>query len=224
METITYTVKRSIRKSISILINTNGEVTVKAPLQQSDVSIDRFVQDKKDWIINTLEKVKKIQKERDAFILSKARFLGEIYPVKPISGKQVFFSKNCIEVPDGNQKEMMETLKTWYRAQAKSILTSRVDHFSRLMGLYPESVKITSAKTRWGSCSQKKTINFSWKLIMASGFAIDYVVIHELAHLKYMDHSNQFWALVDSFFPESDKAKAELKTLQEAINNEGWEY
>ena len=96
-------------------------------------------------------------------------------------------------------------------ALAKMILPGRVEHFAALTGLRPKRVKITSAKTRFGSCSSKGSICFSWRLMQYPPEAIDYVVVHELAHLKHMNHSPAFHALVAKYLPDHRQRRALLK-------------
>jgi len=89
-----------------------------------------------------------------------------------------------------------------YRILAKRDLTNRVFDFAKQMSVMPTVVKINSVKTRWGSCSSKKSLNFSWRLIMADDDVIDYVVVHELAHIIEMNHSQKFWAIVENILPD----------------------
>ncbi|HMV29526.1 MAG TPA: M48 family metallopeptidase, partial [Anaerolineales bacterium] len=90
----------------------------------------------------------------------------------------------------------------WYKTQALTIFTERVNHYANLHGLIPKEVKVNSAKTRWGSCTSAGTLNFTWRLVMAPLEVIDYVVLHELAHLKVKNHSPRFWKLVESLCPD----------------------
>ena len=87
----------------------------------------------------------------------------------------------------------------------------------------PAAVKINEAKGRWGSCSSKKSLNFSWRLMMAGESVIDYVVVHELAHLKEMNHSPRFWAEVGRVLPDYPGRRAKLKELQKLLSVEDWE-
>ncbi|MCL2342290.1 MAG: M48 family metallopeptidase, partial [Firmicutes bacterium] len=95
--------------------------------------------------------------------------------------------------------------------------------FAEQMGLKPRAVKINSAKTRWGSCSALKNLNFSWRLAMADDGVIDYVVVHELAHLREMNHSARFWAIVAGVLPDYRERQKRLKALQKRLGNEDWE-
>ena len=108
--------------------------------------------------------------------------------------------------PEPTEAEKRELIK-----RAKSVLPGRVEYYSRVMGLYPTQVRITGAKTRFGSCSSKGHICFSWRLMQYPPEAIDYVVVHELAHLKHLNHSPAFHALVASVLPDHKQRRALLR-------------
>lgn len=95
--------------------------------------------------------------------------------------------------------------------RAKEELPPKVRYYADLMGLYPTGLKITSARTRFGSCSGKNSICFSWRLMDYPEPAIDYVVVHELAHIAHHDHSPQFWALVERYLPDYRQRRAMLR-------------
>ena len=97
-------------------------------------------------------------------------------------------------------------------ARAKEYLPMRVDYWSNIMGLTPAGLKITSARTRFGSCSGKNSICFSWRLMLYPPEAIDYVIVHELAHIRHHDHSPAFYALIEQYLPDW---KARMKLLKE---------
>ena len=107
--------------------------------------------------------------------------------------------------------EPTEAEKKAYIAAAKRILPERVRYYSQIMGLYPTQVRVTGAKTRFGSCSSAGHICFSWRLMQYPPEAIDYVVVHELAHLKHMNHSPAFHALVASVLPDHKQRRALLR-------------
>lgn len=95
--------------------------------------------------------------------------------------------------------------------KAKNILPQKVDYYSKLMKLYPTAIKITKAQTRFGSCSGKNSICFSYMLMMYPDKAIDYVVVHELAHIKHKDHSTKFYKLIENYMPKYKQYVALLK-------------
>lgn len=108
--------------------------------------------------------------------------------------------------PDPDEEE-----KRQLKQKAMELLPERVEYFSQLTGLKPAGVKITSAKTRYGSCSGKNSICFSYLLMRSPIEAIDYVVMHELAHIKHHDHSKNFWKLVEHYMPDWKERKKLLK-------------
>jgi len=110
-----------------------------------------------------------------------------------------------------------------YRSVAKKILANKVDGYARRMGVTPAAVKVNNAKTRWGSCSSKNSINFSWRLVMADDDVIDYVVVHELAHIREHNHSERFWRVVASALPDYERRRKKLKEFQRKLANEDWE-
>ena len=126
--------------------------------------------------------------------------------------------------PDLTPAEIKQACTLIYRMLAKSDLTNKTLYFAGLMSVSPTAIKINNAKTRWGSCSNKKSINFSWKLIMANDDVIDYVVVHELSHIKEMNHSRRFWKIVEGFIPDYEIQRKRLKELQHRLSNENWDY
>jgi predicted metal-dependent hydrolase len=105
----------------------------------------------------------------------------------------------------------------WYRAQAEEVITERVRLFAVRSGLAFQGLRISGAKSRWGSCSSKGTLNFSWRLIMAPLWVVDYVVVHELSHLVEHNHSKRFWAHVARYFPDYTNARRWLRENQQLL-------
>lgn len=113
-------------------------------------------------------------------------------------------------------------LLTFTAKRQKPFLPSAVERFAPLVGKAPQQVRITSAKTRWGSCSAKGGLNFSWRLLCAPPEAMDYVVVHELAHLIEFNHSSRFWAIVEGILPDYKARRQSLKEVQESLLRQGW--
>lgn len=119
-------------------------------------------------------------------------------------------------VPFG--KEVGSVLEQWYRAQAAELIQEKVGKWGAELGLNHTKVTIRGQKSRWGSCSRKGNLSFNWKLMMAPEAVIDYVVIHELAHLKEMNHSKRFWQLVAQHCPEWRECKKWLRTHEAELH------
>lgn len=219
---IAYTIKRSFRKTITLRITQDATLEVLAPMRMERKRIEQFIMEKSSWVQQNIEKQQQINKERTAYALGEILFLGTAYPAKIYDGKKVMLRENAVWLPDVGLEEQRIKMLQWYKHQAKQILPMRAQQFAKEMDAEYQNVKVTSAKTRWGSCTGKKNVNFSWRLITAPADALDYVVIHELAHLKHMDHSPQFWAEVEAHCKNYKQMQQKLKQTQEALSLQGW--
>ncbi len=103
-------------------------------------------------------------------------------------------------------------LQNWLKKQARLTLSTAIEDYAQPLGRRPHKIMIRDTKSRWGSCSSRKTLSFSWRLIMAPSPVLDYVVAHEMAHLVEMNHSPDFWALVEKLYPDWRKARRWLKS------------
>ena len=122
--------------------------------------------------------------------------------------KKLEITKNRMMPIDELDKYEIEEL----RKKALEYIPSRVDYFGAIMGVTPSKVSINQAKTRFGSCSSKKRLNFSCNVMRYPCEAIDYVIVHELAHIKELNHSKRFWAIVESIMPDYKERQKILKT------------
>ena len=223
---INYTLTRSNRKTTGIYIR-DGAVEVRAPFRALKSDIDRFVISKEKWITEKLAEANERIQQRNSFELSygdNVTYRGKQYPIASVQGDRVGFDDACFYMPPNlTPGQIKYACVQIYRLLAKRDLTRKVISFAREMSVTPVAVKINGAKARWGSCSSKKSINFSWRLIMADDDVIDYVVVHELCHITEMNHSERFWALVAGALPDYWQRKARLKELQNKLNCEDWE-
>jgi predicted metal-dependent hydrolase len=131
-------------------------------------------------------------------------YLGKEYQLEIRTGqKEIIELADKIYLGSPNVKYADTYVTSWYKQQARKIISERVHLYARRAGLTFNSLNIgnVSATTRWGSCSSEKNLNFNWKLIMAPIQVIDYVVTHELAHLTELNHSRNFWETVRKMFP-----------------------
>ncbi len=196
---------RTRRKTIAIIVQRGGKVVVRAPVRATEVSIRRFVESKSGWIAE-----KKAQAAKMPLVTGKSfqggemfLLLGKEYPLRLVESQ-----KTALTFQDGFFLRKNTALKAksafekWYKTRALEILTERVDFFARKFGLRYEKIRISSARTRWGSCSARGTLSFTWRLVMAPLDVVDYVVIHELAHLRVRNHSAVFWAEVARMMPD----------------------
>ena len=110
-----------------------------------------------------------------------------------------------------DKKKLSEKERLEYRKKAKLVFRERADYFASSMGLSFNRIAIREQRTRWGSCSSKKNLNFNWKLLLAPPQVLDYVVVHELCHLKQMNHSKAFWTEVEAVLPDYKERKRWLR-------------
>jgi predicted metal-dependent hydrolase len=222
-----YTLIRSARRTLALYIRDDG-LEVRAPLRMPKRDIDSFVASKHKWITDALARKREQSDRRKAFgpaYGDTVVYRGKQYPISAKDGNRVGFADERFYMPpDMPPEDVKYACVMIYRILAKRDLTKRVIHFAERMNVAPTAVKINGATTRWGSCSAKRSLNFSWRLIMADDDVVDYVVVHELAHITEMNHSARFWAIVEGVFPDYRARRARLKELQHRLNGENWEY
>ncbi len=214
-----YRLVRMNRKSVSLSIDKDGIPIIKAPYSAPTELIDRFYAEKKDWVLFQQEKYSAIQQKRSAALGSEVDTLilfGREYPVTH-EHRQYGFDWKSFNLPDDSFGVLKPYIIGMYRKIAAADIPGRVARFAPMVGVKPSAVKINSASSRWGSCSGKASLNFSWKLILAPEDVIDYVVVHELCHIKYMDHSPMFWAEVGKVIPDWKERRDKLKDVQTMI-------
>jgi len=223
---IDYTIVRSNRKTIAIYVR-DGSVEVRAPFNATKRAIDNFVSYKANWIREKLAvQINQIVK-RENFSLDYGdciTYRGELRPIIAAQGNRIGFDDRGFYMPPNLSPEQVRySCIRIYQLLAKRDLTERVFQFAEELSIMPSVVKINSAKTRWGSCSTKNSLNFSWRLIMADDDLIDYVVVHELMHLIEMNHSRAFWYKVGRVLPDYKERIARLRELQDRLADEYWD-
>jgi predicted metal-dependent hydrolase len=124
----------------------------------------------------------------------------------------------CFYLSRHRLPEAPAVFEAWYRAQARRLISERVKHYAARNGFAYKRVSITRAKTRWGSCGSGGTLNFSWRLVLAPLEIIDYVVVHELAHLEVKNHSSVFWEKVEALMPDYKERRKWLKDNGQALS------
>jgi len=214
---------RKRKKTITLALSRDGAVVVRAPYGVPVAEIASFVDQKRVWLNRKMAEFKALQKKgRSAPLIpgEAVLYLGTPYPLFITPSEQVrkdtlCWSGHAFHLSCRNLMVGKALLGEWYGKQARDFFPLRVAHFSDLMGVAPSSIRVSSARFRFGSCSSRKRISLSWRLMMAPVEVIDSVVIHELAHLREMNHSNRFWSFVRPFCPDYDRHKKWLKA-------EGW--
>jgi len=215
---LTYIIQRSAKRhKLTITVERDRSVVVHAPVGVSDENIRQVVESKRQWIY---EKTGHPQKYwglphppgKELVNGESAHYLGRQYRIELVKTglDGVKFNQRFL-IPTKPQKNRQEALREWYIHRVKEKLVPRVKVHARELGVDVAKVKIVDNRYRWGSCTLKDNVNLNWRLIKAPMFVIDYVIIHELAHLIEPNHTPRFWNIVRAQAPTMDKAKAWLK-------------
>ena len=209
-QTIEFEVQRSKKAGNTyITVERDSGVLVKAPEHISDSEIQALVRSKAKWIIQKLEEVGNEIDCGEILTGSRLFYMGKSYYVELIEENrqniEVSFihSKFKIYTPfKVSQMELTEAIDRFYRQRSEEKITKLVRKYSDIMKLYPEYVGFRKSKTKWGSCSERNRITFNPEVIKLSSSLIEYVVIHELAHIAYKNHSKNFWNLVKKYMSD----------------------
>lgn len=224
-----YEFKRGKRRTIGLSVGPDG-LTVSAPRWTPEGEVDALLRHKTAWVLEKLRHAR----ER-AHALDQARivwahggelsFLGKTVRlhVDPAHGFQPAGADLSAPAADGvavlrlglagnaSPAQIRDATQAWLMRQAKRVFAERLAHFEPQLGVRHKSLRLSSAATRWGSASPDGTIRLNWRLIHLSLEVVDYVVVHELSHLRHMDHSPQFWDVVASVMPDHAQRRQALK-------------
>jgi len=205
---------RSKRRTVALIVESDGSVTVRAPLRLLERAIREFVEKHVDWVEKKRAEIRAIVPIRSKQYQSGETFLylGKEYSLEVVAvqNKKLILDER-FKIAESALKNAELVFQNWYRQQAKQWIVEWVKHLAELHQLHYEKVKITSARTRWGSCSPKNTLNFSWRLMLTPPEMIEYVIIHELAHTIHHNHSKRFWKLVEKLLPDYKARRKQLR-------------
>ncbi len=227
-----YIERESFRRRISLSVALNDEIRVRAAKSTSKSEILQFLSLQRNWISVRLDKnsnfriryPKKTYSEGEKFLFFGRTFslhfeaaenaMGQIY----LRGDSLIVGVPKLE-RRGFQKnlphpEMAKPIRDFYRHQGRSFIKTTTAEFAGKMQLFPKDLSFRSQKTRWGSCSTSGHLSFNWRLIIAPKDVIEYVIVHEIAHLKHHDHSKNFWNVVASQIPNYRILRKWLKDNQ----------
>ncbi|WP_347556046.1 SprT family zinc-dependent metalloprotease [Robbsia sp. KACC 23696] len=225
---IDYTLKRSARRTVGFVIDREG-LTVTAPLRLTLSVLDEAIASKQHWIVSKLDNwLAKLEAEPSGPIQWQDGMafpvFGEPYQLRIIgmasgagrgSAKvlaQPTMRTLTIMLRDPSDPAAVRlALFRWLQGEARRVFAARLDHYAARMGVRYAAVGLSSARTRWGSCSSTGQIRLHWRLAHAPLTLLDYVVVHELAHLREMNHSDRFWAIVAREMPDYGERRARLR-------------
>jgi predicted metal-dependent hydrolase len=206
---------RSKRKTLALVVRPDGSLLVRAPWRTPGAVIQEFVQKNRGWIetkqaeaLAALPPAPRKYMPGEMFL-----YLGTHYPLALVEGQPepLLLDDGKFKLALSQHGDGASVFEHWYREQARQVLTARVEFFARQFDFQYKRIRITSARTRWGSCSATGSLSFSWRLILAPLEVVDYVVVHELVHTVFHNHSKQFWARVGTVMPDSPKHRSWLR-------------
>lgn len=203
---------RSKRKTVAITIDSFGRLIVRAPYACSEERIFSFLREKETWILR--EKAERagagIQLPPEDLNGYELLLLGKSCKIFVVPTSKVEFDKerNYLYLPEKNSQER---LVKWLKENAKRILSALTEQTAQRMGVTYRSVTVNSARGRWGSCSQDNKLHYSFRLLYAPKEVVEYVVVHELSHVKHKNHSKAFWSEVEKYVPDWKQKRKWLK-------------
>jgi predicted metal-dependent hydrolase len=211
---LVYTIKRSSRRrKLTITVERDRSVVVHAPESTSKEKIREVVESKRQWLY---EKTKHAQKYselshppgKELVNGESALYLGRQYQIEitPNNSTEIRFEQRFL-IPVSFSGERKKVLRNWYIDRAKEKIPPRVKKFAIDLGVEFANAKIVDNRYRWGSCTIKDNVNFNWRLIKSPMYVVDYVIVHELAHLLEANHTPRFWNIVRAQSPKMEKAK-----------------
>ena len=216
---------RSRRRTLGLQVTSDAQLVVRVPQKMPLEMVHAMLRQKHSWIL------KKQRYAREHYLPAaplsfasgeKFLYLGKEYGLSLIPGTYgtlVFNGKEFL-LPPGCVPLAQWLFRDWYREQAAEFLSSRVLHYAGMIGARYSRIGISNAKGRWGSCSSKGVLNFSWRLMMAPQEVVDYVVVHEVVHLEELNHSKRFWQKVKALASDYLEAKRWLERHHRTLHRD----
>ena len=204
---VSYRFERSRRRSIGLTVGPEG-LAVRAPAWVPMREVDAAVQEKSVWIVAKLQQQRERVRRHDASELvwahgARIPFLGRTLQLHLGTEAMAGEERLCLQLPPGaTQAQVREAAQAWLQQQARAVFVERLNHFAPQLGVQWRRLSLSSARTRWGSASQDGHIRLNWRLVHLPLSQLDYVVVHELAHLREMNHSPRFWDTVGEVMPD----------------------
>jgi predicted metal-dependent hydrolase len=215
---VPYVLKRSVRRRRAVLNVDEYGLTVHVPWRASRRAIERFLEDSAAWILRKLEEWSRFPPRRQRWLDGeRIEYVGQGLELELRVGGAVAQARLAdpgrlqIRLPALSEAAARTAAVNWYRRHARLNFHSRLAHFVERIQVRTPRLILSSARTRWGSCNSNGEVRLNWRLIQAPQPVIDYVVVHELAHMREMNHSRRFWRIVEQACPEHLQARAHLE-------------
>jgi predicted metal-dependent hydrolase len=222
-----YTIQRSAKRhKLTISVERDRSIVVHAPEGIPEEKIRQAVESKRQWIFEKIAHPRKYQvlphpPGKELVSGESALYLGRQYRIEVVKKglDEIRFAQRFF-IPATQGKKREEALREWYIGKAMEKIIPQVKVQAHELGVDISGIKIVDNRFRWGSCTLKNNVNFNWRLIKSPRFVIDYVIIHELAHLIEANHTPSFWNIVRAQAPTMEKAKAWLKEHGQLLEQE----
>ena len=223
-EKITYLLEHRARRTVGLKITAEGLI-VHAPKRIFAFQLNQILQEKSSWIWNKLQHRAANHVEKMTWLDGEhLLYLGQdiqlsITPSQ--TNKTLVFAANvlCIATPTPNNHALISRkVIQWYKNQAALDFNRRLEILAAKLGVPTPPLTLSNAQSRWGSCNSRGEVRLNWRLLQAPPHIINYVICHELAHLKQMNHSAKFYAVQASLFPDYKTAEKELKALSPQLH------
>lgn len=218
---IEFDVEYRNRKTLSIEIEAPNVITVLAPEGKTEEEILQTVMGKSKWIVQKLFEIREMEyrrKEKQYVNGESLIFMGRNYSLQIVLDETVTFpeaklirGKFYVFTNANDQDVIKNTLERWYKDKAKEKIKERIEYYSSHFEVKPKRVIIKDQQKRWGSCTKDNQLLFNWKCIMAPSPVLDYIVVHEMCHMVYMNHSKEFWHLLKRILPDYENRKKWLR-------------
>ena len=224
-QSIEFEIERKAQMKNTYIQVTADGVLVKTNKSTSMKEIHGFVEKKSAWIVKHLENLKAKKIEKKIVTGSRMYYLGKSYYIeiqenKKLNNAELKFthSKFIIEAQKGvSQEELAWVIDRFYKQKAIEKISPLVEQWSKEMSLHPAHVGYRKAKTRWGSCSSRNRISFNYYLLKLPTSCIEYVVVHELAHIEHKNHSKDFWKLVKQHLDDYKVKEEKIREFEKMV-------
>lgn len=209
-DSVSYVIVKEKRKTAAIRIDKNLKVVVKVPLFMKECEVEEFVHKYEGWIKENLNRKKSVQENNDWIRNKKVMYLGKEQQVDiqvvPYAKEIVILNENGIKViTSGEEQAMRKAMENFFRERGKRLFTELTQKYASIVGVQYNKITVRKQETRWGSCSQNGNLSYNVKLMCAPREMIEYVVLHEVMHLRHFNHSTAFWADIEKVMPDYKK-------------------
>lgn len=220
-KTIEYTVTFRERKTLEISVEPPNTVSIVAPNGTTEETINSYVKKKANWIVQKIFLFKDMEfRKINRQMLSgeSLLYLGRNYTLQLIDDASLkkpkvslYRGKFYIKTPTRDEQILKKAMVEWYKQKASQRLIERTNYYQHYFKRNPTAVKVKEQQKRWGSCTPNNELLFNWRCILAPSYILDYIVVHEMCHLYYMNHSQEFWDLLSSVMSDYEQRKEWLK-------------